>query len=85
MRAVFGSADAVARETQTQFRRGTDKIVGPPGISAVCRLFWPSKTAAHVAAFAKSSERTAERWLSGEFPFPIEVWIAVMQRMNARE
>lgn len=85
MLSTYERRVAEQRKIERQIRGGSDKIVGPQGIARVCKLFWPLKTAAHVAAMANASERTAERWLSGEFPFPIEVWLRVLERMNARE
>jgi hypothetical protein len=85
MRSVFGSAEVVAREIGGQFVPGRDKIVPPQKIASVCRLFWPLKTAAVVAAIAKKDERTGKRWLSGELDFPVEVFLAVMNEMHKRE
>lgn len=85
MRPIFGNPNAVAREIQGQFVPGRDRIVPPQRIASVCRLFWPLKTAAHVAAFAGKDERTGKRWLSGELDFPVEVFLAVMSEMYKRE
>jgi len=83
MRAVFGNPVAVATELQGQFVPGRDKIVPPPKFASVCRLLWPHKTAAHLAAIAGRDERTAKRWLSGEFEPPVKVVLAVIQEMFA--
>lgn len=84
MRSAFGNSDAVASEIQGQFRQGTDKIVGPPKWAAHARLEWPEKTAAHIAAIAGRDERTALRWLSGEFEPPLVVMLVLINKMFER-
>ena len=80
MRSVYEARVSEAREIERQLRQGTDKIVrrkfGP-----VAKFLWPLKTAAHVAAIAKTNERTAARWLSGEFPPPYSVIEATMHEI----
>ena len=66
-----------AIETEGQIRAGDDKIVTRK-FGAVARILWPAKTAAHIAAIAGRDERTAKRWLSGEFEPPISVVLAVV-------
>lgn len=61
-----------------------DEIVPPPKFGDVCRLLWPHKTAAIIAAIGKRDERTAKRWLAGEFEPPIAVVLAVMDKMFER-
>lgn len=85
MRAPFGNADAVAREIGGSFCAGRDKIVPPYKFPAVCRLLWPEKTAAHLAAISGREDRTAKRWLTGEYEPPVSVVLAVMQEMFKRE
>jgi hypothetical protein len=82
---MYGNRDAVAREIQGQFRQGTDKIVSAPKFGAVCKVLWPFKTAAHLAAIANTNERTAARWLSGEHDPPVLVAFAVAMEMFKRE
>ena len=77
MRAAFGNPIATAMEMQGQFRPGRDKIVTRK-FGAVARVLWPEKTAAHVAAIAGKDERTAKRWLAGEFEPPAIVLAAVL-------
>ena len=69
-----------ARQIEWQLRHGTDKIVSRK-FGPVAKLLWPLKTAAHVAAIAKTNERTAARWLSGEFPPPYSVVEATMHEI----
>lgn len=85
MRALFGNADVVAREIQGQFVQGRDTVVPPPKFGAVCKLLWPLKTAAHLATISGRDERTAKRWLSGEYEPPVVVLLAVMRKMFERE
>jgi hypothetical protein len=44
---------------------------GPRRFGDVCRLLWPDKTAACIATIAGRDERTAKRWLSGEYEPPV--------------
>lgn len=85
MRSVFGNPEATAREMQGHFVPGRDKIVPAFKFGAVCKVLWPEKTAACLAAIADRDERTAKRWLSGEFEPPIRIVLAVMQKMFERE
>ena len=70
MRSPFGNSEAVALEIGGQFRPGRDKIVPPRKFGVVARALWPDKTAAHVASICGCDERTAKRYLAGEFPIP---------------
>jgi hypothetical protein len=65
--------------------RNPDKIVGGFKFASVARVLWPTKTAATLAAIAKRDQRTAERWLSGEFEPPYVVVEAVMHEIFKRE
>lgn len=84
MRSVFGNPRAVAREIDCQFRQGTDKNVGPSKFAIVAKALWPLKTAAHLASIAGRDERTAARWLSGEFEPPNKVIAAVIVEITDR-
>jgi hypothetical protein len=55
-----------------------------PKFGDVCRLLWPRNTAAHIAAIGKRDERTAKRWLSGEYEPPVAVLLAVVNKMFER-
>lgn len=68
-----------------QFSAAPDKIVGPARFGDVCRVLWPRNTAAHIAAIAGRNQRTAERWLSGEFEPPLVVILAVFAKMFERQ
>lgn len=81
MRAMYGNADATSNEIQGTFVPGRDKIVPAPQFGNICRMLWPEKTAAHIAAIAKRDERSAKRWLSGEFEPPFVVVNAVVNEM----
>lgn len=79
MRSVFGNADAVAREIGGRFcpsGKGEDEYVQSP-VGPVCRVLWPEKTDANVAAICGCDPRNARRYLSGELPIP-EVLIAAI-------
>lgn len=66
---------------ERQIRQGADKIVSRRNFGRVAKLLWPFKTAAHLAAIAKTNERTAARWLSGEFPPPFSIIEATMHEI----
>jgi hypothetical protein len=85
MKGQYGNPNEVLREIQGQFSPTRDKIVPPPRFGDVCKVLWPCKTAAHVAAIAGRDERTAKRWMAGEFEPPIIVVIAIMAEMFKRE
>lgn len=84
MGALFGNPSAVATEIQGQFRQSTDKIVGPSKFGIVAKALWPRKTAAQIASIAGRDERTAARWLSGEFEPPGVVLAAILFEITRR-
>lgn len=80
----FGIASAT--EIARRDCRRPDRIVGRPKFGAVAKVLWPPpKTAAALASIANVSERTAERWLSGEIAPPYEIIEAVMHETFKRE
>lgn len=83
MRTVYERETAEQTEIQRQIRQGTGKIVSYP-FGPVCKLLWPFKTAAQLAVIANTNERTAARWLSGEFEPPNVVVLAVINKIFAR-
>ena len=70
-------------EIQGQFRPGHDKIVTRK-FGLVARVIWPDKTAANLAAIAGSDERTAKRWLAGEYEPPAIVIAAIIVEITKR-
>ena len=80
MRSVYEARAGEAREIERRICQGTDRIVSRM-FGPVCKLLWPHKTAAHVAALGKRDERTAARWLSGEHEPPVIVVLGVMSKM----
>lgn len=83
MHGVFGNPEIVATELQGHFRPGRDKIVTRK-FGAVAKVLWPDKTAAHIAAIASADERTAKRWLAGEFEPPAIVIAAIIVEITKR-
>jgi hypothetical protein len=73
------------REIERQLRQGTAKIVSEPNWAWFARHLWPLKTAAHLAAIANSNERTAARWLSGEFDPPNTVMAVLIAELFKRK
>lgn len=83
-RVPFGVASAT--EIARRECRSPDRIVGPFKFGAVAKVLWPPpNTAAQLAAIGKASERTAERWLSGEIAPPYPIIEAVMRETFKRE
>jgi len=83
MRSPFGNSELLAREIQGHFRAGRD-IIATRKFGAVAKICWPEKTAAHVASIADSNERTAKRWLAGEFEPPAIVIAAIIVEITRR-
>lgn len=84
MHSTFGNREIVAREIQGHYVPGRDTLVPAPQFGNVCRLLWPDKTAACIAAIAGKDERTAKRWLAGEYEPPVVVLLAVINKMFER-
>jgi hypothetical protein len=84
MHGTFADRVAEARKVERQLRQGTAKIVSEPNWAWFARRLWPLKTAAHLAAIANSNERTAARWLSGEFDPPNAVMAALIAKLFER-
>lgn len=84
MRTVYEERVENAREIERRIRRGDDKIVGAQNWVWFAKYLWPDKTAAHLATIAKSSTRTAERWLSGEFEPPGVVMALLISKLFER-
>jgi hypothetical protein len=85
MKGPYGNPDVVLSEIGGRFVQGRDRIVPPQKIALVCRLFWPVKTAVVIGDFAKQTDRTAKRWLSGELDFPAELFRVVYNELHKRE
>ena len=83
MRSVYEERRAEATAIERQIQTGTDKIVSRK-FGAVAKVLWPFKTAAHLAAIANTNERTASRWLAGEFEPPAIVIAAVIVEITKR-
>lgn len=88
-RIPFGVASAT--EIARHDCQHPDRIVGRPKFGDVARVLWPPpNTAAQLATIAtlagnKTSERTAERWLSGEIAPPYEIIEATMHETFKRD
>jgi len=80
---MYGNPAAVAAEIQGQFRQGADKIVSRK-FGIVAKALWPQKTAASLAAIADTNERTAARWLAGEFEPPAIIIAAIIVEITKR-
>lgn len=85
MHGVFGNPEVVATELQGRCVPGSDKIVRPQNWVWFARQMWPNKTAAHLAAVAGKDERTAKRWLAGEFEPPGVIYSLLIAKLFERE
>lgn len=85
MRSLFGNPAVVATELQGRYVPGMDKIVPPFKFAGCAMHLWPHKTAAHLASIAGKDERTAKRWLAGEFEPPSIILAMMMVEMLKRE
>lgn len=68
-------------------KRGTAIPCGEhpfPDFVVAARALWPRKTAAHLAAGARVTERAAKFWLSGQREPSAEAFKAVLDRIMAR-
>lgn len=84
MRTVYERELASASEIEGRIVSEGGKIVPPPNWTWFARRCWPEKTAAHLAAIAGKDERTAKRWLSGEFEPPNCIILALYQKLLER-
>lgn len=84
MQGPFGNPEIVATEIQGRFTPGRDVLV-IPRFAVVARALWPHKTAAHLATIADRDERTAKRWLSGEFEPPNCIIAAIIVEITKRK
>ena len=85
MRSVYERASAEQIEIKGRILQGRDVFVRPTKFAAVCRVLWPDeKLAPKLAELAKRDERTAKRWLAGEFEPPICVVLAVINKIFER-
>lgn len=80
MRALYENTPEGQAEIQRQISHGATNL-SVCNFGRVAKLLWPIKTAAHIAAIAKTTPRTAERYLSGEFSPPYSVVEATMHEI----
>jgi hypothetical protein len=79
----FGVASATEIERHKSQR--PDKIVSVGEFGRIAKVLWPFKTAAQLASIAGTNERTAARWLSGEFEPPVCIVLATVEKIFKRE
>lgn len=81
MHGVSGVARQNRIEIGGQARPAGDTVV-PFGV--VAKALWPRKTAATLASIGGKDERTAKRWLSGEYEPPGVVIAAIVVEITRR-
>lgn len=83
MRTVYEREIANAAKIEGRIASGSDgfvqSLVGP-----VCKVLWPDKTDAHVAAVCGCDPRNARRYMSGEIPIPSILLAAIVVKISAR-
>lgn len=84
MRSVYEREAGDQIEIARRHRQGTVEIVSGCKFGSVAKALWPEKTAAHLATIAKTNERAAWRWLSGEHEPPGCVLAAVLVEITKR-
>ena len=85
MRTVYEREIANAREIEGRITSGRDVFVHTTKFARVCKVLWPDeKIAPLLAAIGKRDERTAKRWLAGEFEPPIAVAMYVFNEIFKR-
>jgi len=83
MRSNYEERVAEARKIEGRLSSGRDVFVHTTKFAAVCKVLF-DKPAAELAVIGNRDERTAKRWLSGEFEPPNAVVLAVMQEIFKR-
>lgn len=84
MHGVLRGQPSVATEIQGRPVPGRDILVAPPPWTRWARDCFPTKTAAMLAAIAGKDERTAKRWLAGEFEPPQCVMAVLIAKLFER-
>lgn len=84
MSAVSAEARATATEIDRRFRQVTGKNVSIRKFAVVAKAIWPRKTALALAVIAGTNERTAARWLAGEFDPPGVIIAAIIVEITKR-
>lgn len=84
MRSVYEQRVEEARAIEGRISSGRDVFVRQTKFAAVAKALWPDKTAAHLASIAERDERTAKRWLTGEFEPPNSVLAAIIDEITKR-
>lgn len=57
----------------------------PNDFGIVAKALWPRKTAACLASIGGKDERTAKRWLKGEYEAPASVYFAINDRIRPKK
>lgn len=82
--SVYEQRVSDARAIEGRLSSASDKIVPAQNWAWFARHCWPNKTACHLAAIGNSNERTAKRWLAGEFEPPNAVMCALISKLFER-
>lgn len=83
MRTVYEREIASAAKIEGRIATGLDGFVQSP-VGPVCKVLWPSKTDAHVAAICGCDPRNARRYMVGEIPIPSILLAAIVVEITRR-
>ncbi len=83
MRTVYEREIANAAKIEGRIATGKDRFVQTP-VGPVCRVIWPEKTDAHVAAICGCDPRNARRYMAGEIPIPAILLAAINVEITRR-
>jgi hypothetical protein len=86
MGSVSEAPRTAASEVARAFGGGGEQSFGDEGsvLSAIARMLWPHKTAAHLAAATNCSVRAAEMYLAGDREFSGDALAAVINEVLKR-
>lgn len=85
MHTSYERQSAEQIEIKGRILQGRDVFVRPTKFAAVCKVLWPEeKIAPMLAEIGKRDERSAKRWLAGEFDPPLSVALFVFNKIFER-
>jgi hypothetical protein len=88
MREPWVNSGSAAHEIDCQFsqerhRKNSTANLVRPLFGPIAKAIWPYKTAAFLAEFSGTSERTTARWISGEIDAPAivyaKLWLKIIE------
>lgn len=84
MRSVYEERVEDAREITRQICASPTNLSGRK-FGSIAKILWPVKTAAVLADLSGRDQRTAERWLSGEYEPPVCIILAMLDEIFKKQ